>query len=106
MRIANSAAAKGSKTAPWASSACAFSRCWKLGDDFSPVALQFFSNQLRQAGQRALTHFRTCYADDYRVVWLYHHPGIYFRVAFSGIRISLCQNGKTQTYSQSASDHG
>ena len=44
-----------------------------------PIGVQLLGHQLRKAGQRALTHFRTGDADDDGIIRLDHNPGIDLR---------------------------
>ena len=43
--------------------------------DLVPVAVEFFGDELAEAGERALAHLRAHDADDDGVVGLDHHPG-------------------------------
>src|SRR5262249_15561763 len=50
----------------------------KLGDDLRPVAFELFGDELGEAGESALTHFRPRDADHHGVVGTDHDPDIDF----------------------------
>ncbi len=54
---------------------------------FDQSAFEFFGNQLRETGERALAHFGTRDADHHGVVRLDHHPGIDFGRAVGGAHV-------------------
>ena len=65
----------------------------ELGRDLRPVAIEFFGDELREAGECALAHFRTRNADDDSLVGPDHDPSIDFRRAVFGARAVRSNRG-------------
>ena len=76
MAASNTLAAARGETAPDAIASKALAGCGILGCDFCPVALEFLGDQLRQTGQRPLSHLGTGNAYHDGIVWLDHDPGV------------------------------
>ena len=78
MRHANAATAAGGEITPNTLTRKALPRRWVFSHDLGPVAFQLFGHHLCETGQRPLTHFGARNPHDHFVVWLNHHPSIYF----------------------------
>ena len=76
LRFPHPAAAARAEVAPHPVACQALAGGWVFGGDLGPVAVQFFSHQLGQPGQRALSHFRAGNADHHRVIRLDDNPGV------------------------------
>ena len=79
VRFADAAAATGGEIAPDAVACEVLGRRRILGCDLGPVAVQFFGDELRKAGQRPLAHLGARDTDHHRVVGLDHDPCVDFR---------------------------
>ena len=86
MAVANAAAATGGHISPGAIARQVLARCWIFGGHLGPIAFQFLSDQLREACQRALPHFRPRDADHDRVIRPHHDPDIDLRHASTALR--------------------
>ena len=86
LRIPDATAAAGAEITPDPITGQALSWCWVFGGDFRPIAFEFFCNQLGQASQRALTHFRAGNSNHHTVVRAYDYPGVHL-----GRSCSLCR---------------
>src|SRR5262249_50467023 len=86
MRLADAAAAAGREVAPRALARDALAGRRIFGRDLRPVALELFSDELGEAGQRALAHLRAGDADHYRLVGADHHPGGDFGAGIRSLR--------------------
>ena len=79
LRIADAAAAGGGEIAPHAlaGDVLAGRRIFRL--DLGPVGVEFFGDELGEAGDRALAHLLTADAHDDRVVGTNDDPCVHFR---------------------------
>ena len=64
----------------------ALARRWILIFDFLPVAFQLLGDQLGEARDGALAHFRADNADQAGVIGFDHHPGIDLGAAVGHVR--------------------
>ena len=78
-RDADAAAATGAHLAPDAIARKVLARRRHFGGDVLPVALEFFSHQLRQASERALAHLGARDTDHTGLVRFDDDPGVDFR---------------------------
>ena len=78
LRDADAARAAGAHLAPGALAGEIARRRDALGRDFLPVAFELFGDELGEAGERALAHFRARNADDAAVVRLDRDPDVHF----------------------------
>ena len=76
--LADALATAGTKIAPDAIACQVLAGRGVFGTHLGPVCIELFGHQLRQAGERALAHFRAGNADDDGVVRIHHDPGIDF----------------------------
>ena len=60
----------------------------EFGLHLAPITLQLFGHQLREAGERALSHFRARDADHAVIIGLHHHPHIDFGAFGLGAEIA------------------
>ena len=74
--LTNATAAAGGHIAPDPAAGEVLAGGGVFGGHFGPVAFQFLSHHLRQAGEGALAHLGACDADDDGVIRLDDDPGI------------------------------
>ena len=103
---ADAATAAGREIAPDALAGNALSRRRVFGGDLRPVAFEFFGDQLREAGQRPLAHFRSGDADDDGVVGLDHDPGVDFGRAIGGAHHGRAAKGNIEAEREAGADSG
>ena len=84
VRSADAAAAAGAKVTPDALARDVGARRRIFGGDLGPVAFEFLGNHLRQAGERALAHFRAGDTHHHGIVRPDHNPGVDLRRAIRG----------------------
>ncbi len=106
LRVADAAAAAGGEIAPDALAGDVLARRRIFGGDLRPVAFEFFGDQLRQPGQRALAHLRARDADDDGVVGPDHDPGIDFRRAVGGADDRGAAEGKIEAEREAGAGRG
>ena len=99
LRFADASAATRAEAAPDPLARQVLAWRGVLGTDAGPVALQLFGHQLRQAGERTLSHLAARHPDDHAFVGLHHHPG-----ADLG-RAALCGRRQRKTHDQGAGSH-
>src|SRR5262249_32181289 len=76
-----------------------------LGRDLRPVAVELLGHELRESGQRALSHLRARDADDDGVIRADHHPGVDFRRAVGGAH-DVGTEWELKPQAQPAADRG
>ena len=76
LRAANALAAAGRHRAPHPIAPDVLVGRGELRPHLAPITLQFFGDELAEAGLRSLPHFGASDADDDRVVGCDHDPGI------------------------------
>src|SRR6266851_4469651 len=90
------AAAWGEKVAPYALAGHALAGRRIFGGDFRPVAFQFFGDELGEAGEGSLTHFRARDANDDGIVGPDHHPGVDLGRAVGGAHHGRATEGNIE----------
>ena len=96
VRFADPATAAGRETAPHPFTSETFARGWIFGDDLRPVTFEFFGNQLRQTGQRALPHLGANHPNHHGVIRTNDDPGANFGCRFGGSQFGRDQQGDTK----------
>ena len=86
VRGADAAAAAGSHLAPDALAGKVRSGGDLLGLDFLPVAFELLADELDEAGDRALAHFRARDPDHAGIIGLDHDPGIDLGAVIGALR--------------------
>ena len=86
----DAAAAAGSHFTPYALASVILPGGGRFGRHVLPVAFEFFGHELRQAGQRALPHFRSRDAQHAGLVRANDYPRIDFGHARRVLRCGVC----------------
>ena len=105
VRLSYALAAPGAEVAPDTGTRQILPRRGVFGGDFGPIGIQLFGHQLRQPGEGALTHLRTCNADHNAVVRIDDHPGVYLGRQ-GGLRLRFTHQRDTERDHQAASGGG
>ncbi len=103
---ADAAAAAGGEIAPGALAGDALAGGRIFGRDFRPVAFEFFGDQLGEAGEGTLAHFRARDADHHGVVGADHHPGVDLGRTVGGAHHGRAAEGKIEAEREAGAGSG
>src|SRR5262249_7999254 len=96
----------GREVAPDALPRKILSRRRELGTHFRPVAVEFLGHELRQTGQRSLTHFGAGDPDHDGVVGIDDDPGIDLGRARRRLRGGLARKWNAESDDETAANRG